>query len=147
MIRMEQISSIMAHHHRECDEYFSSMENAVSAGEWEAAERAWKAFQGNILNHFASEEETLFPAFEEVTGNSQGPTMVMRMEHEQMRSLLDGLKQAMESRHAEQVLGVADTMMMLIQQHNMKEEQILYPMIDDALQQPAPIIEKLNLAG
>ncbi len=144
---MEQISAIMAHHHRECDDYFSTMENAVSAEEWEAAERAWMAFRGNILNHFASEEETLFPAFEEVTGNRQGPTEVMRMEHEQMRSLLDELKQAMENRHAEQVLGIADTLMMVIQQHNMKEEQILYPMIDNALQQPAPIIEKLNLAA
>lgn len=144
---MEAISDIMTHHHRACDELFSNMENLVSSGDWDSAEIAWKEFQGNILNHFASEEETLFPAFEDVTGNSQGPTMVMRMEHEQMRSLLDGLKQAMEERHAEQVLGVADTLMMLIQQHNMKEEQILYPMIDNAIPQTEPIIDRLNLSA
>ncbi len=144
---MEAISDIMTHHHRTCDELFSNMENAVSSGEWDSAESAWKKFQGNILNHFASEEETLFPAFEDVTGNSQGPTMVMKMEHEQMRSLLDGLKQAMANRDTEQVLGIADTLMMMIQQHNMKEEQILYPMIDNALPQPETIMEKMNLAA
>ncbi|MBC8519592.1 MAG: hemerythrin domain-containing protein [Gammaproteobacteria bacterium] len=144
---MDAISDIMTHHHRACDELFSNMENAVSSGDWDSADSAWKEFQGNILNHFASEEETLFPAFEDVTGNSQGPTMVMKMEHEQMRSLLDGLKQAMEERHAEQVLGVADTLMMMIQQHNMKEEQILYPMIDQALSPAEPIIDKLTLSA
>lgn len=144
---MDTISDIMTHHHRACDELFSNMENAVSSGDWDSADSAWKEFQGNILNHFASEEETLFPAFEDVTGNSQGPTMVMKMEHEQMRSLLDGLKQAMEERHAEQVLGVADTLMMMIQQHNMKEEQILYPMIDQALSPAEPIIDKLTLSA
>ncbi len=123
------------------------MENSVSAGDWDRADEAWTSFCANLLNHFASEEETLFPAFEEASGNSQGPTVVMRMEHEQMRSLLDGLKNAMEIREVEQVLGISDTLMMMIQQHNMKEEHILYPMIDDVLQQPAEIIEKLNLAA
>lgn len=130
---MDPVSSIMTHQHRLCDEHFAKMESAASAGEWERVEQTWKLFNDSMLDHFSNEEEVLFPAFEQRTGNAQGPTQVMRMEHKQMRSLLDGLQQAVENRYAEQVLGVADTIMLMIQQHNMKEEQILYPMIDNAV--------------
>ncbi|MBT3836906.1 MAG: hemerythrin domain-containing protein, partial [Thiotrichales bacterium] len=92
-----------------------------------------------------SEEEILFSAFEEATGSAQGPTMVMRMEHEQMRSLLQNLQQAVESRDAEQALGVADTLMIMMQQHNMKEEQMLYPMIDRSLPDTDSVMARMKL--
>jgi hypothetical protein len=50
---------------------------------------AWQAFDRTMRHHFAMEEEVLFPAFERTTGMVRGPTMVMRMEHTQMRALLD----------------------------------------------------------
>ena len=40
----------------------------------------------------------MFPSFEEVTGMTQGPTMVMRMEHNQMRSILEDLKSDIEKK-------------------------------------------------
>ena len=36
--------------------------------------------------------------FEEVTGMTQGPTMVMRMEHSQMRGILEDLKADIEKK-------------------------------------------------
>ena len=141
---MEPVSSIMTHQHRVCDEHFARMENAVSASDWELVEKHWALFNNSMLEHFSNEEELLFPAFESRTGNSQGPTQVMRMEHKQMRSLLDGLQQAVENRYAEQVLGVADTIMLMIQQHNMKEEQILYPMIDNAVDAADEVVGQLK---
>ncbi len=141
---MNPVSSIMTHQHRLCDEHFARMENAVSAGDWEAALPAWERFNSSMLEHFSNEEEVLFPAFEERTGNTQGPTQVMRMEHKQMRSLLDGLEQAVSNRYSEQVLGVADTIMLMIQQHNMKEEQILYPMIDQAVDAGDAVVAQLK---
>jgi iron-sulfur cluster repair protein YtfE (RIC family) len=139
------VATIMTNHHRECDGYFSDMEGAISSGDWEVAQNSWKLFNGNTLNHFASEEEILFSAFEEATGSAQGPTMVMRMEHEQMRSLLQNLQQAVESRDAEQALGVADTLMIMMQQHNMKEEQMLYPMIDRSLPDTDSVMARMKL--
>ncbi len=144
---MEQISEIMTHHHRACDDYFSEMENLVSTGDWEQIANAGSRFRNSMLNHFQSEEDVLFPTFEAATGNAQGPTMVMRMEHKQMRSLLSGLQEAIENRQSDQLLGVAETLMLMIQQHNMKEEQILYPMIDQALQQPEEVVGRLNLTA
>lgn len=141
---MKQISLIMTQHHRDCDLLFSEMENAVSTGEWVRSKEACDQFCTNMLNHFATEEETIFPAFEELTGNTQGPTMVMKMEHEQMRALIDDLRQAVNQEDTDQVLGIADTVMLMIQQHNMKEEQVLYPMIDQVVSQPEELIQNFQ---
>ncbi|MBT3309344.1 MAG: hemerythrin domain-containing protein [Gammaproteobacteria bacterium] len=141
---MEQISTIMTNQHRLCDDHFAALENAASTGDWETAESAWKRFNQSMLDHFDNEESLLFPAFESMTGNTQGPTQMMRMEHKQMRSLLEGLQQAVENHYTEQVLGVADTIMLMIQQHNMKEEQILYPMIDNAVGESPTVREQLK---
>lgn len=130
---MEQISTIMTQQHRLCDEHYAALENSAGESDWEQATAAWRRFNQNMLDHFDNEESVLFPAFETATGNTQGPTQVMRMEHQQMRSLLEGLQQAVENQYAEQVLGVGETLMLMIQQHNMKEEQILYPMVDNAV--------------
>ena len=81
-----------------------------------------------MLQHFALEEDSLFPAFEAATGSQIGPTMVMRNEHSQMRALMQDMAQLLSSEQAGDYLGCADTLLILMQQHNMKEENILYPM-------------------
>jgi hemerythrin-like domain-containing protein len=83
--------------------------------------------------HFRAEEEVLFPAFEATTGMRQGPTQMMRHEHQQMRSLLSQLGEASAAHDGEGYAGAAETLLMLMQQHNMKEENILYPMCDRTL--------------
>ena len=54
----------------------------------------------------------------------------MRSEHDQMRELLNAAKTALEERNAEDYSGTAETLLIMMQQHNMKEENILYPMCD-----------------
>lgn len=75
----------------------------------------------------------LFPAFENATGMRQGPTQVMRMEHGQMRALVGQMEAALAARDGEGYAGAAETLLILMQQHNMKEENILYPMCDQSL--------------
>ena len=86
-----------------------------------------------MLTHFKKEEDILFPEFERTTGITMGPTQVMRVEHAQARELLERMRSALEGRDKKNFLAVADTLMILLQQHNMKEEQILYPMCDQYL--------------
>ena len=41
--------------------------------------------------------------------------------------------------------GIADTLLIMMQQHNMKEENILYPMCDQHLSNElAPLLERLE---
>lgn len=130
---MTAISGTMQQNHRECDEMFSAAEEAASNQDWPAAEQAWQTFAKELDNHITVKEEgILFPAIEAVNG-PMGPTQVMRGEHEQMRALVSQLDDAVKAKDSQQFLGLSETLMMLMQQHNMKEEQILYPMIDQCV--------------
>lgn len=134
------ISNFMRDEHRMCDEYFAKAEEAVSNGDFKEAFKYFEEFMVDTLKHFDKEEEILFPTFEEVTGSSEGPTQVMRYEHNQVRGLLEQLKDAIDKEDKDRFFSVADTLMILLQQHNMKEEQMLYAMCDRVL---APQADKL----
>src|SRR5690606_1310159 len=88
------------------------------------------AFQAAVEHHFELEEAVMFPAFEEATGSTQGPPHVMRMEHAEMRDLLRGMEEAVRACDSDEYAGLSETLNILMQQHNMKEENILYPMVD-----------------
>ena len=120
-------------HHKHCDEIFASAEDACANGEWAAGEKAFALLLSQLETHFTSEEEVLFPAFEAATGMTSGPTEVMRGEHRQMRDLLAQMRGALAARDGDTFGGAAETLLILMQQHNMKEENILYPMCDNAL--------------
>ncbi len=126
-------TQVLPDHHKHCDDLFVAAEDAVERGDWAAAAAAFARFQTQMQAHFAAEEDLLFPAFESATGMRAGPTQMMRHEHEQMRSLLSQLEEACAARDRDAYSGSAETLLMLMQQHNMKEENILYPMCDRAL--------------
>lgn len=130
---MSQISQYMTQDHRACDERFASAEEAVSTQDWESAATQFEGFQQAMERHLGMEEEILFPEFEQATGNTMGPTQMMRMEHEQMRDLIRQLAAALHAQDVDTYLGVSETLLIMMQQHNVKEEQILYPMTDQAL--------------
>lgn len=141
---MTTIVDFMTADHRSCDKEFAAVEAAVSDARWDAASEGWAAFVASLERHFTREEKVLFPAFEEATGNTAGPTQMMRMEHEQMRELCSQLADAVARRDGEGFLGRSETLMVLIQQHNMKEEQILYPMCDRTLADVVRVLADLE---
>lgn len=130
---MKTVTDYMSIDHKHCDEVFAALENSVRNGRWEIAIGAFKEFIGAMQVHFDMEETVLFPAFEQAAGSSAGPTAVMRGEHQQMREIFDELRDALERQEANDFSGVADTLNIMLQQHNMKEEGILYPMADRML--------------
>jgi len=130
---MNTILSYMTGVHGHCDELFAVAEQSVAKKNWPDAMSAFEAFIEASNKHFATEEEVLFPRLEQRMGHAGGPTQVMRMEHAQMQSLFDSLAAQLQSESQEEFLGGAETLLILMQQHNMKEEQILYPMADQLL--------------
>lgn len=131
---MGQITRFMSDSHRRCDELFAAAEEAVGNGDFVASRSRFQAFHTAMTHHFAMEEQALFPAFEEVSGNTMGPTRVMRLEHQQMRDVLAAMAAALATDDLEEYLGEAETLLILMQQHNIKEEQMLYPMSDRFLE-------------
>ncbi len=130
---MSTISEFMMEDHRQCDQRLAAAEEAVSGEEWETAGREFSGFREALERHIDMEEDILFPEFEQRTGLTGGPTMVMRSEHEEIRRLLEQLQMALEASDPDAYLGTSETLMVMLQQHNMKEENMLYPMADGKL--------------
>jgi hemerythrin-like domain-containing protein len=126
-------STQMGDDHHHCDELFAAAEQAVESEQWPQATEAHLRFVDGMEQHLQAEEQLLFPAFEEASGMSEGPTSVMRHEHQQMRALFEQMGQALEAQNSDDYLGASETLLILMQQHNAKEEQILYPMLDQVL--------------
>lgn len=96
---------------------------------------AFRSFSDGLRQHIRDEEEILFPAFEERIGmNAQaGPTAVMRMEHQQLEALLMDLAGPFDGAAGrEATLRAADALSRLLGDHDAKEEDTLYPMMDRA---------------
>lgn len=129
----QQLSAIMTHDHRECDVKFEHIEEAVSNKDFAKAEQLFTQWKKVNLRHFDIEETILFPETVNAMGMKIPPIMVMEMEHQQIKNCINQMETALSSKNGDDFLGFADTCMIMIQQHNMKEEQILYPMIDNAL--------------
>jgi len=129
----DAVSDYLTDDHSRCDHLLGACEAALAAKDWTAADQAFPILRDAILRHFSMEEEVLFPELEERNPVAAGPAGVMRMEHQQMRQLLSELEQALGRRSRATCLGAMETINMLAQQHNAKEEGILYPLADDIL--------------
>lgn len=122
---MQTVKSFLSHDHRECDDLFALLE-----ADFSVAKAHFGELEHAFERHFKMEEEVFFPQFEARTGMSGGPTQIMRMEHSQMRGLLAQMKAAVAADDADKFASAAETFLFLVQQHNSKEEQILYTMAD-----------------
>lgn len=127
------LSQYMTHDHRKCDLNFGDIEDFVRNKNFHAAKELFAKWSAMNLEHFNVEEKILFPELEKAIGQQIPPVYVMLSEHMQIKALIQQLENALAKEDKESFLGNADTCMIMIQQHNMKEEQILYPMIDRAL--------------
>ena len=102
---------------------------------WVAAAACHAQFCRAVDAHLAAEESVLFPAVESAMGGQAGPTQVMRQEHAHMREILERMTQAAWQREREPYADLGEMLLILIQQHNLKEENIVYPMCDRSLAQ------------
>ena len=143
---MNTPSSLLTEHHRRCDGLFAEAERQIEKGDWKQCRLSAQRFADELLAHFAVEEETLFPAFEQSTGMTTGPTRLMRIEHDQMRDLVRQLIEAAETEQRDTFFDVSDTLVVLMEQHNLKEENVLYPMCDQAVGHDTALVGELENA-
>jgi iron-sulfur cluster repair protein YtfE (RIC family) len=120
--------------HRACDLALTRIELAAHGGDWDAADAARQDFAEQTEAHFRYEEEHLFPALAQAfPAAAAGPIPVMQSEHRQMRELFADLVLAVRDRDAALLADTTQTLLFLMQQHNAKEENVLYPMADRGL--------------
>jgi hemerythrin-like domain-containing protein len=129
---MATIKEFLTADHGRCDNYFATMEDNANKS-LKDTKTSFEAFRDATERHFQMEERVMFAEFEEKTGMTQGPTAMMRHEHAQMRNLMQQMGEAIEAEDKDKFFSLSETLMILLQQHNMKEEQMLYPMAQQHL--------------
>ena len=98
-------------------------------GDFKVAKPYFREFFKGLRRHIVWEEEVLFPFFEKAGGIAMGPTECMRHEHRMIGAILDRIHDKVRKadpnsdREEQELIAV-------LKPHNDKEENILYPAID-----------------
>jgi iron-sulfur cluster repair protein YtfE (RIC family) len=98
----------------------------------ERAESIFLSFKNELERHIIWEEDILFPVFERKTGiKDGGPTSVMRTEHIQIKNHLQEIKKKLHAKKIQDPCKEEVALLEVLESHNQKEENILYPGIDN----------------
>lgn len=130
------VTELLGTDHQRLDAILGEVERVVAGGALPAAARAFAEFACGLDRHIDAEEKILFPSFEQATGISGGPTSVMREEHAEIRRFVEGVSTAFRQGDGPSARRALDGLRALLIAHNRKEEQILYPMADEAAGDP-----------
>jgi hemerythrin-like domain-containing protein len=130
---MDTISSNFALDHLHCDSLFCRAENYVQSNDWTQAKKVFTEFVEEMEWHFAKETDVLFPLLVERNSNALEPTRMMCVEHEDLQQLMEEMQKQVDNRDANSYLGLSETLLIMLHQHNTKEENILYKMADRLL--------------
>ncbi|MDH4155481.1 MAG: hemerythrin domain-containing protein [Nitrospira sp.] len=141
----QTITALYEKDHDRLDELFKTFQ-ASKRSDFAKAKEAFKEFKVGLQRHIIWEEELLFPMWEEKTGMIEdGPTPMMRFEHEQIKKLLDAIHRKVESQdlNSDQE---EQSLLDLLGSHNRKEEKALYPAIDNVTnaEERATIFSTMN---
>lgn len=141
---MTSIAEYLTFEHRECDRLMEPAEDHARKGRWDAAAQAFDAFETAFTAHLSKEERVLFPALEAQAGGPLAPVEVMCGEHEAMEELIARIREGLAAHDVDEFTGSLDTLALLIGQHNMKEEHVLYPMAERLLPDAGAMVRALR---
>jgi iron-sulfur cluster repair protein YtfE (RIC family) len=133
------------HHH--CDQLLATLESSLASADWTAIGAASRSLSAAMDRHFTLEEDVIFPALSKIFLVAEQPIEIMVSEHDQMRALLQELGEAVDGRDQDACLGLLETLHLMVQQHNYKEEGVIYPMADGALREQGVAMAELLSQG
>lgn len=122
--------------HERLDAIVPEVVRLANEGSFAEARQRFGEFSCGLGWHIDVEEQVLFPAFEGLTGMTRGPTTVMRAEHVEIRERMQHVTDALASGDASATVAGLGALTAALGSHNVKEEQMLYPMTDRALGTP-----------
>lgn len=135
----ELLSAALEREHREIDEGLAAFTSALADGALAATalrtEPLTRAVSG-LRRHIYLEEKFLFPPLREA--GMVAPIFVMVREHGQMWTTLDALDaEITNAATTASVLQICSELEAQLEDHNSKEEQIVYPQTERVLTAPA----------
>lgn len=135
--------------HRRMEKLLDQTLAAAVSARWEDAQLHAAQYATALRRHADLEDEVLFPAYESACGGfGDGPTAHMRTEHVEVRAGIDKLLRAVSARDASAVRDADETLRRVAIEHHAKEEEILFPSIDETFPQPEldALVQRLLMA-
>ena len=128
---MTSIFEFMSADHDRLDNIFEQFKN-LKKDDISGAKTLFLDFKAGLQNHIVWEEDILFPLFERGTGmHDTGPTAVMRTEHRQIKNYLEEIDKKILVGDLAGIDAAEIALLEVLVSHNQKEENILYPAIDN----------------
>ncbi|GAB4323495.1 MAG: hemerythrin domain-containing protein [Dehalococcoidia bacterium] len=125
-----RISSVLEHDHRQIDAGFSRFHDGLASGEWRFD--AFASASNALRRHIYLEEAILFPPLRRA--GMVAPVRVMVREHGEIWEALDAVGRAIETGgDPAGAFGLSTMLQTILEAHNFKEEQALYPTADQVL--------------
>jgi hemerythrin-like domain-containing protein len=92
------------------------------------------------------EESALFPELLRASSKQDGPLYQMLFEHDQERSLVEGLEDSLFTKHGIEFIQFANRLTSLIRNHIYKEDNILFDIVDRSIsdEQDAKVVAEFR---
>jgi uncharacterized protein (DUF2249 family)/hemerythrin-like domain-containing protein len=134
---VREVTEALVWDHARLDALEAAAFEARARGGLVQARDVFTDFAHGLRRHIDFEERLLFPEFETRCGleGENGPTAVMRAEHRAIVSLLLVMEREIDDPRAPIELSRAE-LRQIQRDHDLKEEQILYPALDRMLDGP-----------
>jgi iron-sulfur cluster repair protein YtfE (RIC family) len=127
------VGACLERDHREIDAVLKAVESFIDKGDFTATQTAFSEFRRRLDAHIDTEEEILFPVYEQLSA-CDAPTHVMLGEHADIRRLMATIANRLHSPGASPPVEELGALARLLNVHNTKEERILYPESDAAFE-------------
>ena len=134
---MSTITTFLKKDRHLCDHLLDIAGNAVKRQFWRKAGAAIDRFAVALDEHMAMEEDVIFTALAQYTGEASKPIADLLLEHRQLRRLTICAASAVRRRNAADFQQVAAALRDMMEEHCMKEERILLFMADHFLRPAA----------
>ncbi|MBK5257623.1 MAG: hemerythrin domain-containing protein [Vicinamibacteria bacterium] len=131
---LRTVTDALSWDHDRLDALESAAFEARARGDFAEAASLYAVFAFGLRRHIRFEEDLLFPAFENKAGfsSTMGPTAVMRDEHLEILQCLERIEAAIGD-GASAVDSLRHGLHLVLGNHNLKEENIVYPGTDEAM--------------
>jgi regulator of cell morphogenesis and NO signaling len=139
------ISAFYEQDHDRLDELFKTFQR-LKRSDFAKAKETFKEFRFGLQQHIVWEEDLLFRLWEGKTGMSDsGPTFVMRAEHRRIGEQLEAIHRKVAEQNPDSDRE-EESLLSLLGSHNVKEEQVLYPAIDQVTtpEERQDVFQKMN---
>lgn len=141
------ITSCLKSDHDRLDRLLEETVSVLERRDLRALRLRFPELARQLRDHMRFEEEFMFPIVERTLCNAEGPTCVMRRDHQEIEDRLAGMTAALYLGDLAAFRDEHLALTLSLENHNGREERVLYPAIDRILDDDARarLVEDIRL--